>query len=499
MCLAANVPLIESGTTGFNGQVQPIVKGRTQCYDCNIKETPKTFPVCTIRSTPSQPIHCIVWAKSYLFNEIFGISEDIVADTSEDAENAKEIENLKQEAQALEKIRASMGSKDFPQMVFEKVYTQDIARLRSMKDMWKTRKPPEPLNFEELSHEALTVSLDIAQQDQSTWTLAENYAVFASSLERLSDRLKQEEATAEPILSFDKDDKDTLDFVAASANLRSIIFGIETKSEFEIKQIAGNIIPAIATTNAATASLCVLQALKVLKDELSKARMVFLERSVDRTANSETLQPPKPNCAVCSVVYSTLEVDTSRATLVDFVSSLREQLGYGEELSVSSDVGILYDPELDDNLDKRFSELGIKGDSFVTVVDDEDESPRVNVVFAISEQSLPAPAAPITAPPAFDIPRRPKPTQPVRPTTPEPIAATAAAAAATNGTAAHDHALTNGSGKRKRAADDAGSGEEEEARKKGRIGERAAMDAEVDGEVVLLDEAGGGAIVIDDD
>lgn len=26
MCLAANVPLIESGTTGFNGQVQPILK-----------------------------------------------------------------------------------------------------------------------------------------------------------------------------------------------------------------------------------------------------------------------------------------------------------------------------------------------------------------------------------------------------------------------------------------------------------------------------------------
>ena len=26
MCLAANVPLIESGTTGFNGQVQAIIK-----------------------------------------------------------------------------------------------------------------------------------------------------------------------------------------------------------------------------------------------------------------------------------------------------------------------------------------------------------------------------------------------------------------------------------------------------------------------------------------
>ena len=34
MCLAANVPLIESGTTGFNGQVQVIKKVRdTAEYD----------------------------------------------------------------------------------------------------------------------------------------------------------------------------------------------------------------------------------------------------------------------------------------------------------------------------------------------------------------------------------------------------------------------------------------------------------------------------------
>jgi len=72
MCLAADVPLIESGTTGFNGQVQVIKKGTTACYDCSPKETPKSFPVCTIRSTPSQPIHCIVWGKSYLLRYFSG-------------------------------------------------------------------------------------------------------------------------------------------------------------------------------------------------------------------------------------------------------------------------------------------------------------------------------------------------------------------------------------------------------------------------------------------
>ena len=91
MCLSADVPLVESGTTGFHGQVQLIAKSQTECYDCNPKEIPKSFPVCTIRSTPSQPIHCIVWAKSYLFTQLFGQDEEEIPelDNRESADNGK--------------------------------------------------------------------------------------------------------------------------------------------------------------------------------------------------------------------------------------------------------------------------------------------------------------------------------------------------------------------------------------------------------------------------
>lgn len=34
MCLAANIPLIESGTSGYAGQVQPIKGDVTECFDC---------------------------------------------------------------------------------------------------------------------------------------------------------------------------------------------------------------------------------------------------------------------------------------------------------------------------------------------------------------------------------------------------------------------------------------------------------------------------------
>lgn len=493
MCLAADVALIESGTTGFNGQVQPIIKGKTECYDCSTKEVPKSFPVCTIRSTPSQPIHCIVWAKSYLFTEMFGTSEEETPefDHSEDSENAKEIENLRQESQALNSIRQSMDSDDFARKVFDKVFKDDINRLRSMEDMWKTRKQPNALDFDGISKEASGTKPSVAQQDQKAWTVAENFTVFCDSLRRLSTRLQTSQAqsgtdTAAPVLIFDKDDEDTLDFVAASANLRSLVFGIESKSKFDIKQMAGNIIPAIATTNAMTASLCVMQAFKVMRGDLDKAKMVFLERSAARVINSDTLKAPNPNCNVCGVTSSTLIVDPGRATLNDLVEDiLKTQLGYGDEFSINNEVGTLYDPDLDDNLSKKFSDLGVKSDSFITVIDDEDENPRVNLSLAILEKTLPGDSKAVQLPKKLEIARKPK-------DKPAP---------ATNGDTNGD---TNGHGttepvgtKRKRSLDEPENGVQQD-HKRGKIQMASKAIGFQDDDMVIADDSTDGAIVIDD-
>ena len=84
---------------------------------------------------------------------------------------------------------------------------------------------------------------------------------------------------------------------------------------------------------------------------------------------------------------SMLLVDPSRATLKDLVDGvLKAQLAYGEEFSVNSEAGTLYDPELDDNLQKSFSDLGLKTDRFLTVIDDDDENPRVNLSLSIHEK-----------------------------------------------------------------------------------------------------------------
>lgn len=55
------------------------------------------------------------------------------------------------------------------------------------------------------------------------------------------------------------------------------------------------------------------------------------------------------------------------------------KLGYGEEVSLSNELGTFYDPDLEDNLPKKLVDLGVKDGSFITVVDEEDEEPRVNL------------------------------------------------------------------------------------------------------------------------
>lgn len=418
MCLAVDVPLIESGTTGFKGQVQVIKKGKTACYDCSPKTTPISYPVCTIRSTPSQPIHCIVWGKSYLLPELFGLGEDETPDldNTEDSENAAEIQKLKEEAQALKKIRQSIGSDDFSRQIFDKVFNQDIERLAKMEDMWKERKPPTPLSYDTLEQQSADIDPSISTESQKTWSVPENFVVFKDSLSRLSKRLAEDQAIADktnqprPIITFDKDDDDTMDFVTASGNLRASIFGIEAKSKFDTKQMAGNIIPAIATTNAMVAGLCVLQAFKVIKGEYARTKWLWLWNGSLRT---DQLEKPNPECVVCSVAMTRVNIDLDKATLGDLVQNiLKTSFSYSDEITVMTEAGIIYDPDLEDNLEKKLVDLGIGDASFIVVKDEEDDTPRVDLQLAVvavkAEDGRPAVTLVQREGETFEIPRKPE-------------------------------------------------------------------------------------------
>jgi ubiquitin-like 1-activating enzyme E1 B len=186
-------------------------------------------------------------------------------------------------------------------------------------------------------------------------------------------------------------------FVAATSNLRAHAYGIEKKSQFEAKAMAGNIIPAIATTNAIIAGLIVIQAYKVLMGQLDKCKTTFVVPGGKRQHLfiNEPLAPPNPDCYVCSVSHYSLSVDTTHFTLKNLRDRLshryQEILGneFGsddfQDISVSEGSRLLLDPDFDDNLGNTFESLGLSDGSTIQVSFEHPKLKTLNFIICHTE------------------------------------------------------------------------------------------------------------------
>lgn len=396
VALFLHKPLMESGTTGFDGQIQPIFPYATECYECQQKETPKSYPVCTIRSTPSQPVHCIVWAKEFLFTQLFtSTTENEIgaADLQKETDDPKEIERILLEANELSSLKSQVQTEDFASQLIQKIFHDDVNKALQLESLWKTRRRPVPLRFEEEYKSDLDklaanpLSENFLINDTDVWSILETLYVLVEATHRLQKRLQK----GEKEIFFDKDDEDTLNFVAAAANLRSSVFHIEPKSKFDIKQIAGNIIPAIATTNAIISGFSNLASLIYWKDGFtaSDAKATFISIKENKRATSALVVAPNSRCGSCGIVskglllLSPLQI---KMTLQEFLEKVREKYAYSEDVSVI--VGknkLVYDVDYDDNLGRSLEELGVKSDDTILIQDDEDEYENLELLVCHSE------------------------------------------------------------------------------------------------------------------
>eukprot|EP00742_Colponemidia_sp_Colp-10_P005018 GILJ01005361.1.p1 GENE.GILJ01005361.1~~GILJ01005361.1.p1 ORF type:complete len:587 (-),score=113.48 GILJ01005361.1:78-1838(-) len=377
LCLAADIPLIEAGTTGYLGQVTVIQKGQTECFECLPKATPKVYPVCTIRSTPDKPVHCITWAK-FLFSLLFGPQDEanLLADLKHD-------------------VTVNDSNIDaYSRTVFDKVFGSDIQKQCDLENVWKDRVKPTPCFYTSIQLQQSNGQSNVSAvglRDQQVYSLAENADLFIACIRTMFGERKNDIG----VVIFDKDDETALNFVTAASNLRSYNYHIPMKSRFEVKEIAGNIVPAIATTNAIVSGIQVLEAIKVLRGRLSECKTVWCQRipSRNKLLYATALEKPNPKCYVCSKNNLQLRVDLSRFTLNQFISQvLQNRLGMNQPLILRGD-DILY--EKGEGLDeeevaqyeslalKRLCELDIQHGSMLAV---EDFSQHFRCDISLSHQ-----------------------------------------------------------------------------------------------------------------
>ncbi|KAJ6219659.1 hypothetical protein RDWZM_005471 [Blomia tropicalis] len=414
MCLAADIPLIESASASYNGNIRLIKRNVTQCFEClPPKKDENTYASCTIRNTPSLPIHCIVWAK-HLFAQLFGqTDEDISPDVLYDPSMFSTTDSDEKISQTTTTTtREYVESTDYdPKALFEKIFYKDILYLKKMGNLWTNRKSPRELLFDQIAsgeakfdddlnnkdnNEQKTKPSNSVIRDQEIWSMSHCFDVFCKSLSKLKERVKLEK-----ILEWDKDDDIAVDFVASVSNFRSYCFFIPRKSKFEVKSLAGNIIPAISSTNTIVGGYIILQTFRLLscilperiwKDEhmdttkLDSKKLeleakaikdqCFLAYITNKNYNKiskvaiEELLPPIPNCLACSSdikeIIIAFPLDTT--TLGDFI----EQIVKKKFKTIAPDISVfglnkmLWAAEDEDDVDDTIRGKLLSNYSFMT-------------------------------------------------------------------------------------------------------------------------------------
>lgn len=249
------------------------------------------------------------------------------------------------------------SSNDYdPKLLFEKLFRIDVEYLLKMGRLWENRRKPVPMSFESLSNDANCMpsssssmngdNNDGSLKDQRIWTLSECFEKFSKSMELLKKRSK-----SDGFLVWDKDDDDALDFVTSVSNFRSCCFGIERKSRFDVKSMAGNIIPAISSTNSIVGGLITLQLMHLLRKLLSlpgekdqktidqqckeACRCIYVRKvglNARNLISSYQLFEPNSNCLVCCtsrIPEIELSLSLSEITMSEFVEQvLLKKLGF---------------------------------------------------------------------------------------------------------------------------------------------------------------------------
>ena len=154
--------------------------------------------------------------------------------------------------------------------------------------------------------------------------------------------------------------------------------------------MAGNIIPAIATTNAIIAGFVVMQATNLLARNLKNARKVFLKANPAFPLGLERPAQPDSACGVCRDTYISLKADPAKLTLGTFVNDIVQKwlVGGGKGDAHDGDEAddddedffqiyesgrLLAEPDFEDNYERTLEDLDAGRGKVLTVRDEDGQ------------------------------------------------------------------------------------------------------------------------------
>ncbi|KAL7282341.1 hypothetical protein ACG7TL_003811 [Trametes sanguinea] len=357
-CVFYLKPLLESGTLGTKGNTQVIVPHLTESYSSSQDPPEKETPVCTVKNFPNQIQHTIEWARQE-FDSLFVKPPQVVNSyLSEPNFLENNLKYSGQQKEQIEQIVSYLVTNKpltfeecivWARLQFEEKYNHAIRQLLYSlpKDavtstgqlFWSgPKRAPDPLTFDSNNPTHLQYIMAAANLHAYNYGLRgeTDPALFKkiadevvvpeftpksgvkvqindndpapqndssggdSDLGELMKQLPPPSSVAGYRLNpveFEKDDDTNhhIDFITAASNLRALNYSITPADRHTTKQIAGKIIPAIATTTSLVTGLVCLELYKIIdgKKNLEAYKNGFVNLALPFFGFSEPIAPKK--------------------------------------------------------------------------------------------------------------------------------------------------------------------------------------------------------------
>lgn len=354
-CVFYQKPLLESGTLGTKANTQVVIPFMTESYSSSQDPPEKSIPSCTVKNFPNAIEHTIQWAREQ-FDALFVnppsnvnlfLSQTNYVDTLKSS--GQQYETLKTILEFLKTKKPTSFEEciTWARLQFEEDYSNSLKQLlfnlprdqvtSTGQPFWSgPKRAPEPLEFSAenpvmLDYIVATANLHafnyglkgnnepeffkkvLSTIDVPKFNPKEGVKIQVNENEPVANESSGDEDLDKVLVelpkpsdmpgfrltpvSFEKDDDTNFHIaqITSASNLRAIAYGISPATAHTTKQIAGKIIPAIATTTALATGMVCLELYKIIdgKKDIEKYKNGFVNLALPFVSFSEPIAPPK--------------------------------------------------------------------------------------------------------------------------------------------------------------------------------------------------------------
>ena len=417
LCTFYNKILIDSGTEGTKANSDIYYPNKSICLNDTSFKIKKEIPICTLKNFPTQIEHCIEFSKN-IFEELFNLYVknikllltneakfyDLLNKINDNNELFLIIEIYKNIIYILENPSHYLIIR-FALIIFKYYFEYRINKLLEGRDqsfLNTYNKKPTPLTidlsdkntilFFESFYNIISSIIDFNQnfeKDKIKIVISKEKIFFNNNnnekelinnfkkdiLNKINENknnIKEKINLIEPV-EFEKDNDENyhINFILSFSNLRANNYHIDNCEFLKVKEIAGNIIPAIASTTASITGFTCLQIYTLLQTDELKS----FKNSAFNLATSEfdlftpeekryITDSPKTEKSLEKkvipkeyTVWDKLDIIGPNVTMKKFLDDFKNKYGVDIDYVNYKDNTLASPFEGDDDFDKTIEEL----------------------------------------------------------------------------------------------------------------------------------------------